>query len=90
MWPSHAELVDFGDRFGIAKPAQIIEEFADTIADYLKISEEVRLMDGLRESIEKSLSTAKVGVYTSTGYTHRKKENSNKITTDSYYLSVVS
>ncbi|WOC26250.1 type II toxin-antitoxin system HipA family toxin [Pseudoalteromonas sp. N1230-9] len=73
VWPSHAELVDFGDKFGIAKPAQIIEEFADTIADYLKISEEVRLMDGLRESIEKSLSTAKVGVYTSTGYTHRKK-----------------
>ena len=67
------ELVDFGDKFGISKPAQIIEEFADTIADYLKISEEVRLMDGLRESIEKSLSTAKVGVYTSTGYTHRKK-----------------
>ncbi|WP_168990064.1 type II toxin-antitoxin system HipA family toxin [Pseudoalteromonas sp. MEBiC 03485] len=74
VWPSHANLVAFGEAFGVAKPERIIEKFADLISDYLKQSDEVKLFDGLRASIEKSLNIAKVGVYTSTGYTHRKKK----------------
>ena len=74
VWPSHADLMRFGESFGVVKPERIIEKFADSITDYLKQSEEVTLFDGLRASIEKSLNIAKVGVYTSTGYTHRKKK----------------
>ncbi|MDI4652547.1 MULTISPECIES: type II toxin-antitoxin system HipA family toxin [Pseudoalteromonas] len=74
VWPSHADLVAFGKAFGVVKPERIIEKIADSISDYLKQSEEVTLFDGLRASIERSLNVAKVGVYTSTGYTHRKKK----------------
>lgn len=73
-WPTHQQLLDLGQHYGINKPENIIEHQAQTISDFLKQSEEVKLFKGLRESIEKSLSTAKTGIYTSTGYVHKKNK----------------
>ena len=43
-------------QFRIRNPKEIIESFSENILDYLCISNEVQLFDGLRTSIECSIS----------------------------------
>ena len=44
------------DQFRIRNPKAIIESFSENILDYLQTSNEVQLFDGLRTSIERSIS----------------------------------
>ena len=60
-FPDQKTLRLLGEDFGIKKPAQVIEEIADSIQDYLDSSAEVELMPGLKDSIYKSLAKAQTG-----------------------------
>lgn len=46
-----------GTHFKIRKAKEIVESLSDNILDYLKQSEEVKLFNGLRNSIENYVSS---------------------------------
>lgn len=58
MFPelSHLTKLAESDHFRIRNPKEIIESFSENILDYLHTSNEVQLFDGLRTSIERSIS----------------------------------
>lgn len=56
----------------IINPKGIIEEIAEGIMKYLKISNEVALLKGLRDSIEKSVYIGTGSTYNPKGYSHDK------------------
>ncbi len=72
-FPNRNDLIALGTLAGIHHSAEIIDFLADSMTDYIAGSEEIRLMDGLRASIEHSIA-----VVNSTGailkpYRHLKK-----------------
>jgi serine/threonine-protein kinase HipA len=71
-FPDYKTLRKFGESFDIQKCSDIIDYTATSIRDYINSSAEIHLMPGLKESIEKSLSQAKVGTFSRTGYRHDK------------------
>ncbi len=58
MFPDLSHLIKLAesDHFRIRNPKEIIESFSENILDYLHTSNEVQLFDGLRTSIERSIS----------------------------------
>lgn len=72
-FPSKKELIAYGEKFSITKPATLIEKLADGISDYINKSDEIHLLSGLKTAIEKSLSNARTGIYTTQQYRHDKK-----------------
>jgi serine/threonine-protein kinase HipA len=56
----------------IISPKEIIEEIAEGILKYLKTSNEVTLLKGLRTSIEKSVNIGAGSTYNPKGYSHDK------------------
>ena len=72
-FPSRSALIKLGRTFGVKKPDQIIDEMGQSILDYLEKSDEVKLMDGLRASIEKSVSHACALDNTAKAYRHDKR-----------------
>lgn len=57
-FPTKVELLKLAEspEFRIRNAKEIIEYFSDQITDYLKSSNEVQYLDGLRQSIEQNLS----------------------------------
>ena len=53
---SHLIKLAESSQFRIRNPKEIIESFSENILDYLRTSNEVQLFDGLRTSIEHSIS----------------------------------
>lgn len=53
---SHLIKLAESDQFRIRNPKAIIESLSENILDYLRTSNEVQLFDGLRTSIERSIS----------------------------------
>ena len=71
-FPDYKTLRKFGESFGIKKCSEIIEKTAASISDYINNSAEISIMEGLKESIERSLAQAKTGTFSRTGYRHDK------------------
>ncbi|UIP29978.1 type II toxin-antitoxin system HipA family toxin [Photobacterium sp. TLY01] len=59
--------------FRIRQADKIIEKLAHDIKDYINRSDEIRLMEGLKASIDKSVSGAMVSSYSAKSYRHDKK-----------------
>ena len=59
-----------GTHFKIRKAKEIVESLSDNILDYLKQSEEVKLFNGLRNSIENSVSSIMTPSYSTKNYRH--------------------
>ena len=61
-FPDRSHLIKLAesDRFRIRNPKAIIEFLSENILDYLRTSNEVQLFDGLRTSIERSISNVMV------------------------------
>ncbi|MFT4925402.1 MAG: serine/threonine-protein kinase HipA [Phenylobacterium sp.] len=72
-FPDAKELISFAEKFDIQGPAMIIAELADGISDYINQSNEIQLLDGLKEAIEQALSNAKTGHYSTQGYRYDKR-----------------
>lgn len=72
-FPDRKELVLLGEKFGIKDAATMIDELADGISDYINQSNEIQLLQGLKEAIEQSLASAKTGIYTTQTYRYDKK-----------------
>ena len=62
------------DQFRIRNPKAIIESFSENILDYLQTSNEVQLFDGLRTSIERSISNVMATGLGTQNYRHDKKK----------------
>ncbi|SCC70892.1 type II toxin-antitoxin system HipA family toxin [Acinetobacter albensis] len=60
-------------QFRIRNPKAIIESLSENILDYLRISNEVQLFDGLRISIERSISNIMTSKPSTRNYRHDKK-----------------
>lgn len=71
---SHLLKLAEGERFRIRKAKEIIESTCDGIMDYLKYSNEVQLFGGLRESIERSVSSVLTPTYSTKNYRHDRKK----------------
>lgn len=71
---SHLLKLAEGERFRIRKAKEIIESICDGIMDYLKYSNEVQLFGGLRESIERSVSSVLTPTYSTKNYRHDRKK----------------
>ncbi len=76
-FPNKNVLIDLGVAAGINKPADIIGFMADNISDYLRQSQEIKLINGLRASIESSLALARANRPLREGYRHLKKKKYN-------------
>ncbi|NNG77388.1 MULTISPECIES: type II toxin-antitoxin system HipA family toxin [Acinetobacter] len=61
-------------HFKIRKAKEIIEFLSDNIIDYLKHSNEIQLFEGLRESIESSVSNIMTSNFSVKTYRHDKKK----------------
>jgi len=73
-FPNRHVLIDLGIAAGINQPAEMIDSIADNISDYLAQSQEIKLMKGLRSSIEGSLALAREGRPLKERYRHIKKK----------------
>jgi len=62
------------DEIMIRNPKEIIESLSENILDYLKVSNEIHLFDGLRASIERSISSIMTSNISITNYRHDKKK----------------
>ena len=60
--------------YGGNKAKEIIEFLSDNIIDYLKHSNEIQLFEGLRESIESSVSNIMTSNFSVKTYRHDKKK----------------
>lgn len=72
FWPTLEVLKNLGIDYGVVKPERVIDELASGIYESINNSQEVNLMPGLKQSILRSIGIAKKGIYTSTGYLHKK------------------
>lgn len=72
VFPDKSDLLKLGEskNFKVRKAKEIIESLSDNILDYLKQSNEVMLYDGLRKSIEDSVSKAMTTNYSTKSYRH--------------------
>ncbi|WP_407926572.1 type II toxin-antitoxin system HipA family toxin [Acinetobacter baretiae] len=75
-FPHVADLLKLAesDTFRIRNAKDIIFSFSEHILDYLKQSNEVQLFNGLRQSIERSVSNIMVSSTTRKCYRHDKKK----------------
>lgn len=79
VFPSKGDLINLAEKsafYKIRDADKIITKMAETILNYLDISEEVRLFEGLKHSIQKSVSTVMTTPYTSNpiaNFRHDKK-----------------
>jgi len=73
-FPSRGVLIDLGITAGVNQPAEIINFIADNISDYIAQSQEIKLMKGLRDSIEHSLGLARTREPLKERYRHLKKK----------------
>jgi serine/threonine-protein kinase HipA len=75
-FPDEAHLLKLaeGEQFRIRKAKDIIESTSDGIMDYLKGSDAVCLFAGLRESIERSVSSVLTPTYSTKNYRHDRKK----------------
>ena len=71
---SHLIKLAESDQFRIRNPKEIIESFSENILNYLKTSNEVQLFDGLRPSIERSISDIMTPSTGNKNYRHDKKK----------------
>ncbi|APX62753.1 type II toxin-antitoxin system HipA family toxin [Acinetobacter schindleri] len=76
QFPTKAELLKLAEspEFRIRNAKEIIEYFSDQIANYLKLSNEIEYLDGLRESIEQNLSKVMSTHSIKPVYRHDKKK----------------
>jgi len=72
-FPNRHVLIDLGVAVGINQPADIIDFIADNISDYIARSQEIKLIKGLRDSIESSLALARMSGSLKERYRHLKK-----------------
>lgn len=75
-FPNVTDLIKLAEtnQFKIRNPKEIIESLSDNITDYLKSSNEVQLLNGLRESIECSISNIMTSKLLGKNYRHDKKK----------------
>lgn len=59
-FPNRQTLIKLGRLFKVRHAQSILEEMADTLSDFIEQFEEIKLVTGLKQSIQKSLSTANV------------------------------
>lgn len=71
---SHLIKLAESDQFRIRNPKKIIEYFSENILDYLRTSNEAQLFDGLRASIECSISNIMTSSSGTANYRHDKKK----------------
>ncbi|NWK74300.1 type II toxin-antitoxin system HipA family toxin [Acinetobacter sp. SwsAc6] len=71
---SHLLKLAESEHFRIRNPREIIESFSENILDYLQVSNEVQLFDGLRTSIEQSISNIMKSSSDSKNYRHDRKK----------------
>lgn len=71
---SHLMKLAESDQFRIKNPKEMIESLSEHMMDYLKSSNEVQLFDGLRESIECSISSVMASVISVKNYRYDKKK----------------
>jgi len=74
LFPDKKQLVKLGKAYNIDKAEFIIEEIADTIRDYVNSSTEVGIVEGLKDSILRSVHCGTSEKYSSKGYIHDKKK----------------
>ena len=72
-FPNRNNLTALGTLAGINHSAEIIDFLADSITDYIADSAEVRLIDGLRASVERSIAAVSSGGAILKPYRHLKK-----------------
>ncbi|MBJ8452805.1 type II toxin-antitoxin system HipA family toxin [Acinetobacter bereziniae] len=74
-FPNVSDLIKLAEssQFRIRNPKEIIENLSDNITDYLKSSNEIQLFNGLRESIESSISNIMSSNISVKNYRHDKK-----------------
>jgi serine/threonine-protein kinase HipA len=63
-----------GTNYRVRKAKEIIDRISGGISDYIKGSNEIQLMDGLRESIEQSVSRTMKKSYSIKSYRHDRKK----------------
>lgn len=75
MFPDLSNVIKLAesDHFRIRNPKEIIESFSENILDYLHTSNEVQLFDGLRTSIERSISNIMMSRFGNKNYRRDKK-----------------
>ena len=73
-FPNRNDLIDLGLTAGINQSADIIDFIADNISDYIAHSQEIKLIEGLRGSIENSLVLARSNGPLKENYRHLKKK----------------
>ena len=73
-FPNRNDLIDLGLTAGINQSADIIDFIADNISDYISHSQEIKLIGGLRGSIENSLALARSNGPLKENYRHLKKK----------------
>lgn len=71
---SHLLKLAESENFRIRNPKEIIESFSENIMDYLQTSNEIQLLDGLRTSIERSISNIMTSSSGTKNYRHDKKK----------------
>lgn len=74
LFPDKKQLVKLGKAYNIDKAELIIEEIADKIRDYVNSSTEVGIVEGLKDSILRSVHCGTSEKYSSKGYIHDKKK----------------
>ena len=74
-FPNTSDLIRLAqnDQIKIRNPKEIIESLSENIIEYLKSSNEVQLFDGLRTSIECSVSNIMTSNVSTKSYRHDKK-----------------
>lgn len=73
-FPNRKDLIELGVSAGINQPAEIVDFMADNISAYIATSEEIKLIEGLRGSIENSLTIARSSTPLKESYRHLKKK----------------
>ncbi|MCL6248397.1 type II toxin-antitoxin system HipA family toxin [Acinetobacter sp. ANC 4945] len=71
---SHLLKLAESEYFRIRNPREIIESLSENILDYLQVSNEVQLFDGLRTSIEQSISNIMKSSSSTKIYRHDRKK----------------
>jgi len=71
---SHLLKLAESDQFRIRNPKEIIEYFSENILDYLRTSNEAQLFNGLRASIERSISNIMTSSSGTANYRHDKRK----------------
>jgi len=76
-FPGKNDLIDLGITVGVTNSADIIDFMAGTISDYMTESEEIKLIKGLRGSIEQSIGSCMTTGSLKKRYRHLKQKKHN-------------